>query len=329
VTMSLKIKAYNLLFSKWYEHIPILYRWYEMSIKHEIMSSPIPQHIAIIMDGNRRFARRMGETVEKGHMYGVDTTQRVIKWCEEVGIRQLTLYSFSTENFQRTEKEKQAIFELIKHSLKKSRESSETRDYKIRITCVGDINMLPDDVRREIKEVHNATASYDHFFLNLAVAYGGRQEIVDGAARIAQMVKDGKLSPESITEGTLDEYLYFDKNQKSSVDLIIRTGGDERTSNFLPWQSSGNECAIYISAPYWPEFRKIDFLRAIRAYQNRERDHRVKYALRVIKIQKLAGKVVAKEIADYLKSGLNLSEDEADLVLQDPHVVQALKRAAQ
>jgi len=319
----------NLLFSRWYEHIPILYKWYELSMKRELLKGPIPQHIAIIMDGNRRFARRMGTVVEKGHTLGAETPERVIQWCEQLNVKQLTLYSFSTENFQRTEPEKKAIFDLMKDKLKKSRESPETHQYKLRITCVGDIGMLPDDLRQEIRETHDMTGSYDQFFLNLAVAYGGRKEILDGAAKIAEKVKSGEMTPDEITEKTLDEYLYTDKSQKSSVDLIIRTGGDERTSNFLPWQASGNECAIYISAPFWPEFRKIDFFRAIRAYQNRERDHRIKYALRIIKIKKQSAKVTPQEITDCLKTGLAITDEEASVILKDPHVARALKNAAE
>ncbi|WP_052309869.1 polyprenyl diphosphate synthase [Methanocella arvoryzae] len=326
--MQLKGILRNMLFSRWYEHIPVIYKWYELSMKREILKGPIPQHIAIIMDGNRRYAKRMGEVVEKGHMLGADTTERVIQWCEQLRVRQLTLYSFSTENFQRNEREKKAIFNLIKDKLRKSRESPETHKYKIRINCIGDMDMLPDDMREEIRETHNATGKYDNFFLNVALAYGGRKEIVDGAARIAEKVKAREMNPEEITEDTIDQYLYFDKKQKSSVDLIIRTGGDERTSNFLPWQASGNECAIYISAPYWPEFRKIDFYRAIRAYQNRDRDHKVKYALRVIKIKKRAGQFRKTEVVDCLKSGLSLTAEEADSILKDPHVVRAMKGAA-
>lgn len=319
----------NLLFSRWYEHIPILYRWYELSMKREITKGQIPVHVAIIMDGNRRYARRMGEMVEKGHQYGADTIEKVVRWCEELDVKQLTLYSFSTENFKRPENEKKAIFDIGKHYIKRLRESSETHENGLHITCVGDIGMLPEDLQKEIHETHEVTSGYDHFYLNMAVAYGGRKEIVDGATKMAEKVKAGELRPEDITEQTLDEYLYFGTRQKSKVDLIIRTGGDERTSNFLPWQASGNECAIYISAPYWPEFRKIDFFRAIRAYQNRERDHRVKYALRIIKIKKQAGKVKPEDIAESLKVKLSLSDAEAHTILKDPHVAYALKSAAE
>ena len=322
--------VHNFLFSRWYEHIPILYRWYEHSMKREIAKGSIPQHVAIIMDGNRRYARRIGEaSVEKGHALGARTTEKVIQWCRQLGVRQLTLYSFSTENFQRAETEKQAIWDLGKRYMKQLRESPETHEDGLRITCIGDIDMLPEDVRKEVMITQDVTNKYENFFLNMALAYGGRKEIVDSAARIAEKVKAGELDPEAITEQTIDEYLYFEKKQKSSVDLIIRTGGDERTSNFLPWQASGNECAIYICAPYWPEFRKVDFYRAIRSYQNREKEHRIKYALRVIKIKKQGGAVHQDEITRMLQAGLNIDAAEARSLLKDNHVAQALKGASQ
>jgi tritrans,polycis-undecaprenyl-diphosphate synthase [geranylgeranyl-diphosphate specific] len=304
---------HRLLFSKWYEHVPFIYRWYEYSLSREVLSHPIPQHIAIIMDGNRRFAKRIGESVERGHSYGADSTERVINWCEDIGVKQLTLYAFSTENFKRTDREKKAIFDLITS--------------RLRINCVGDITLLPEDVQSEIQQTDVATSNYDNYFLNYAVAYGGRKEIVDGAIKIAEKVKAGELSPGDVTEGTIDRYLYFNKNPKSDVDLIIRTGGDERTSNFLPWEASGNECAIYICAPYWPEFRKVDFLRAIRAYQLREREHRIKYAINVIKIKKHNGHTTPAELTETLKSAFKMSSEDADSIVKDPLVAQALKGA--
>ncbi|OPY26622.1 MAG: Tritrans,polycis-undecaprenyl-diphosphate synthase (GGDP specific) [Methanocella sp. PtaU1.Bin125] len=317
----------KLLFSKWYEYVPFIYRWYEYSLSREVLKSPIPQHIAIIMDGNRRFARRIGESVEKGHTYGADSTERVINWCEDIGVKQLTLYSFSTENFKRPEREKKAIFDLVKAKLRESRERPRTHTSRLRITCVGDIAMLPEDVRNEVRQTDDATSGYDNYYLNIAIAYGGRKEIVDGAIKIAEKVQSGELSPAEITESTLDRYLYFNKNPKSDVDLIIRTGGDERTSNFLPWEASGNECAIYICAPFWPEFRKVDFLRAIRAYQLREREHRVKYALSLIKIKRHNGGLTAAALADTLKSTFKISREDAESILNDPLVAKALKGA--
>ncbi|WP_174590819.1 polyprenyl diphosphate synthase [Methanocella conradii] len=312
----------------WYEHIPILYRWYEHSIKKEVLRHQVPQHVAIIQDGNRRYAKKLGQPAEQGHLRGADTTEKVLEWCKELGIRQLTLYAFSTENFKRPENEKKALFDLFKYFCRKARDDRKTHELRLRIRSVGDISLLPQDVKDEIALTEAVTAGYDRFYLNIAVAYGGRQEIIDGARKMAMDVKNGTLSPESITESVVDRYLYFGAETRSQVDLIIRTGGDERTSNFLPWQASGNECAIYISAPYWPEFRKIDFLRAIRAYQIRERDHRIKLAVSMLKMKRHNGGLKMDEFKSGLASSLKISLDEVEAIIRHPIVQRELARAS-
>jgi tritrans,polycis-undecaprenyl-diphosphate synthase [geranylgeranyl-diphosphate specific] len=324
--MKLDVFLWNLS-TGWYEHIPILYRWYEYSIKRELLKNPVPQHVAIIQDGNRRYAKRLGQTVEQGHLHGADTTEKVLGWCEELGIKQLTLYAFSTENFKRSEQEKKTLFDLFKEYLRKSRKSKRTHESKLRIRSVGDISLLPQDVKDEITLTEAATAHYDRFYLNIAVAYGGRQEIIDSARKMAKEVKSGTLSPENINEGLVDGYLYFGPETRSQVDLIIRSGGDERTSNFLPWQASGNECAIYISAPYWPEFRKIDFLRAIRAYQIREKEHGIKLAISMIKMKRHNGGLKMDEFKSSLASSLKVSDREVDAILRQPIIQKELARA--
>jgi tritrans,polycis-undecaprenyl-diphosphate synthase [geranylgeranyl-diphosphate specific] len=311
----------------WYERIPILYRWYEHSLKKEVSKYPVPQHVAIIQDGNRRYAKRLGQSVEQGHLHGADTTEKVLDWCEELGIKQLTLYSFSTENFKRSEQEKKALFDLFKHFARKTRENKRTHESKLRIRSVGDISMLPQDVKDEIALTEAATVGYDRFYLNVAVAYGGRQEIVDGARKMAKAVKSGSLKPENIEAGLVDKYLYLGDETRTEVDLIIRTGGDERTSNFLPWQASGNECAIYIAAPYWPEFRKIDFIRAVRAYQNREKEHRIKLAISMLKMKRHNGGLDMKAFKESLVSSLRISGEEADTILSHPLVQRELAKS--
>jgi tritrans,polycis-undecaprenyl-diphosphate synthase [geranylgeranyl-diphosphate specific] len=323
--MSMKSFLWNLS-TGWYEHIPILYRWYEHSIKKEVLKYPVPQHIAVIQDGNRRYARRVGQSVGQGHVQGADTTEKMLDWCQEVGIKQLTLYAFSMENFKRSGQEKKEIFDVMKLKLRKSRESTRTHESRLRIRSVGDFTQLPDDLKEEIKLTDAATANYDSFYLNLAVAYGGRQEIVDCARKLAKEIDAGSLSPENITEDMVGDFLYFGKEQPSQVDLIIRTGGDERTSNFLPWQASGNECAIYISAPYWPEFRKVDFLRAIRAYQIREKDHRVKLAISMLKMRRQNGGFNLGDFKSSLVSALKISQSEAEAIIVNPLVQKELAK---
>ncbi len=310
----------------WYEHIPVLYRWYEHSLKKEALKHPTPRHVAIIQDGNRRYAKRLGKSVEQGHIYGADTTEKVLDWCGELRIKQLTLYAFSTENFKRPEQEKKALFDLFKQFARKARENKRTHESRLRIRSVGDISMLPQDVKDEIALTEAATAGYDQFYLNVAVAYGGRQEIVDGARKMAKEVMNGTLAPENISEEIVDKYLYFGSEPRSQVDLIIRTGGDERTSNFLPWQASGNECAIYIAAPFWPEFRKIDFIRAVRAYQSREKEHRVKLAVSLLKMKRHNGSFNRDEFLDSLASSLKVSPQEAESILANPLVKKELAK---
>jgi tritrans,polycis-undecaprenyl-diphosphate synthase [geranylgeranyl-diphosphate specific] len=324
--MNLKSFLIDLLSARWYECVPILYAWYEHSIKLEVLKGPIPQHIAIIQDGNRRYAKKFGKPAEKGHMMGADTTERVINWCDEVGIQQLTLYGFSTENFKRPEKEKKAIFGIMKEKFKQIRESERTHKQKLRVRSLGDIDLLPEDLKDEIVLTGSATESYDKFYLNMAVAYGGRQELVDSARKMAKDVLIGALAPDDITEEMVGSYLYLNQEPKSDVDLIIRTGGDERTSNFLPWQASGNECAMYISAPYWPEFRKIDFLRAIRSYQIREKEHKVKLAVSIIKIRRQNGEVKLDEVAQSLSSTLKIGPEEVQELLQSLPVKKELAK---
>lgn len=310
----------------WYERIPVLYRYYEHSLKREVSRHPIPQHVAIIQDGNRRYARRLGKSVEQGHVLGADTTEKVLDWCAELGVRQLTLYAFSTENFSRPEPEKKALFDLFKDFARRARENRKTHESGLRIRSVGDLSMLPADVKDEIALTEAATAGNDRFCLNVAVAYGGRQEIVDGARKMALDVKSGALDPDGISESTVDRYLYFSSAPRSSVDLIIRTGGDERTSNFLPWQASGNECAIYIAAPYWPEFRKIDFIRAVRAYQSREREHRVKTAVSMLRMRRRKGGAGIVELKSDLVAAFKITPQDADVILDHPLVKKELAR---
>ncbi|MCD1295557.1 di-trans,poly-cis-decaprenylcistransferase [Methanocella sp. CWC-04] len=326
--MKLKSVLRNLLLSRWYERIPILYAWYEHSIMKEVLKNPIPQHIAIIQDGNRRFAKMIGESTEKGHKYGADATERVLNWCEELGVKQLTLYSFSTENFNRPEGEKKAIFDLMKAKFKETRENPRTHKSRLRVRYMGDIEMLPEDVKKEVLLTDEVTSEYDNMFLNVAIAYGGRQELVDGAKKMARDIQSDVIEPADVNEDMVDDYLYLDKTPKSKVDLIIRTGGDERTSNFLPWQSSGNECGIYICAPFWPEFRKIDFLRAIRTYQIREKEHKIKQAVKVVKLKRHNGGFSKDELKNDLSEALKITLKEAEAIMKNPLVMKEIVKAS-
>ena len=260
------------------------YGEYEILLEDEILARSLPEHVAIIMDGNRRYARKIGAQTDEGYSYGAEITERVIEWCFEIGVKQLTLYAFSIENFGRTEDEKEKLFELLRTEFEKLSEDERIHNNEVRMRAIGNVNLLPESVKAAIRIAESATEQYNKFKLFIAVAYSGRLEILDAIRTIADRVKRGVLNPDTIDEETISKHLYIsevegedaasDFGAKTSVDLIIRTGGEMRLSNFVPWQAFGNECAAYFCAPFWPEFRRIDLLRAIRTYQEREDEKR-------------------------------------------------------
>jgi tritrans,polycis-undecaprenyl-diphosphate synthase [geranylgeranyl-diphosphate specific] len=246
------------------------YSFYERLLKREVLAGDVVGHVAIIQDGNRRYARQRGLSKILGHSLGANTSEMVADWCLELEIKHLTLYAFSTENFARDEMEKRYLFELIKNKFIELNNSEKIHGNRIRVRAIGRVEMLPADLQEEIGRTEAATRTYERMYLNVALAYGGQREMVDAAQALARQVKAGKIRAEDVNEDLIAMHLYpQDGMPVPKVDLIIRTGGETRTSNFLPWQANGNECAAYFCAPYWPEFRKIDFLRAIRVAQTR------------------------------------------------------------
>ncbi|MCS7121861.1 MAG: polyprenyl diphosphate synthase [Archaeoglobaceae archaeon] len=239
---------------------------YEILLFRKVKSGLIPKHIAIIMDGNRRFASRKGLPPYFGHFFGSKKVEEVVKWCWELGVKMLTLYAFSTENFRRSEEEKRNLFSLMEKEFKRVLNDKKIYEEKVRVKVVGRVDMLPESLQKLIRDAEERTKDHDNYFLNVAIAYGGRQELVDAARKILKKVKEGKISPEKIDEKVVEENLYSD-GYYSRVDIVIRTGGEQRLSNFLPWQSANS--FVYFCDIYWPSFRKIDFLRAIRSWQQR------------------------------------------------------------
>lgn len=227
-----------------------------------------PRHIAIIQDGNRRYARNSGLDTADGHRAGADVTEKVLDWVHELGITHITLYSFSTENFNRDPTEIESLFMLFKEKFLSVLTDDRVSKYRIRVRMVGDRTLLPDDLKTVVGIAEEATKENNDFFLTIALAYGGRNEILHAARRILAKVRDGTCNPEDITRSMVESHLH-DGSDLPPVDLIIRTGNECRTSNFLPWLANGHESAVYFSAPYWPMFRKIDLLRAIRVYSQR------------------------------------------------------------
>ena len=244
----------------------IIHRIYELKLLKEVKKFPPPKHVAFIMDGNRRYAKKRGLPVYIGHFFGSKKAEEVLKWCLELKIKTVTAYAFSTENFRRSEEEKINLFKLIEKELRKLIEDKRIHKNRVRVRVVGKRELLPENVRRVVHELEEATKDYDRYNLNIALAYGGRQELVDAIRCVLKLVEDGKIKPESIDHSTIERFLYSD-NGYESVDILIRTGGEQRLSNFLPWQTTN--CLAYFCDVYWPEFRKIDFLRAVRMWQRR------------------------------------------------------------
>lgn len=244
-----------------------IYKIYEKKLLRTVSTKELPRHIAIIMDGNRRFAKKRGLMELMGHEFGSKKAEEVLEWCWELGIKMLTLYAFSTENFSRSEIEKKNIFQIFERELKRLLNDKKTFERKVRIKIVGRRELLPNEIQKLIEEVEKATEKHDKCYLNVAVAYGGRQELIDATKKILERVKKGELMPEKIDENVVNESLYNSHELYSKVDIVIRSGGEQRLSNFLPWQTANS--VAYFCDVYWPEFRKIDLLRAIREWQRR------------------------------------------------------------
>ncbi|MBR5502964.1 MAG: di-trans,poly-cis-decaprenylcistransferase [Methanobrevibacter sp.] len=245
-----------------------LYKIYEKRLLKELDPNRMPKHVAIIMDGNRRYSRMQGNMeVIKGHELGVDTLEKVLDWSIDLGIEIITAYAFSTENFNRPQHEVEGLMRLFVENFKKIVDHEKIHKHKVRVKVVGRTELLPDDVREAIKEAEDSTKGYNERLFNLAIGYDGRLEIVDAIKKIYRQVEDGEISIDDIDENLVSENLYTAGLEDPS--LIIRTSGEERLSGFLLWQSSYSE--LYFCDSLWPELRKVDYLRAIRDYQERDR----------------------------------------------------------
>jgi len=246
-----------------------VYRIYERWLWYQVKDKPKPEHIALILDGNRRWAVNHSMMPHEGHVYGADKTEQVLEWCLNLGVKTVTLYAFSTENFGRSPEELKEIMNIFDERLRNIIEGKTVHQHKVHVKVIGRLELLPENIRNLVKKIEESTNNYDNHFLNIAMAYGGRAEIVDAAKGIAQRIIDGTLSPHEITEEVFEKYLYTSYLPKQDPDLIIRTSGEERLSGFLLYQSAYSElCFLDV---YWPEFRRIDILRAIRTYQKRKR----------------------------------------------------------
>jgi tritrans,polycis-undecaprenyl-diphosphate synthase [geranylgeranyl-diphosphate specific] len=246
-----------------------VYKVYEKWLWYQVKNGEKPEHIAIILDGNRRWASEKDLNPWLGHEKGAETVEQLLDWCEKLGVRFATLYTFSTENFRRSPQEIEEIMRIAEEKFRKLLTDERIHRNKVHVKVIGRVNLLPESLQQLIANVEETTADYDNQFLNFAFAYGGRAEIVDATKTIAEKVKNGELDPNDVDETTFEQYLYTSHMPKQDPDLIIRTSGEERLSGFLLWQSAYSElCFLDV---YWPDFRLIDLLRAIRTFQKRKR----------------------------------------------------------
>ena len=245
------------------------YKLYEGWLWRQVNNGIQPEHIAIILDGNRRWASEKVLDPWLGHEKGAEKIEELLDWCLKLDVKSVTLYTFSTENFRRTSDEVRQIMRIAEEWFRKILTDKRIHGDKIRVKVLGRVGLLPDELRDLIGEVEKATENYDRHFLNFAFAYGGRAEIVDAARKIAEEVDSGKLKPDAVNEKTFEQYLYTSHMPQQDPDMIIRTSGEERLSGFLLWQSAYSE--LFFLDVYWPDFRLIDLLRAVRTFQRRKR----------------------------------------------------------
>ena len=236
-----------------------------MSIKNQIHLEYLPNHIAIIMDGNGRWAKERGKLRVFGHENGAKAVKQVVEGCAELGVNNLTLYAFSTENWKRPKFEVQTLMKLLISSLRKEIKTLQEND--IKLNAIGNLESLPSQVYRELIDVIELTKNNKRLTLTLALSYGSRDELINTVKQISVKVKNNIISPDKIDESVINEHLYT--QNLPDVDLLIRTSGEQRISNFLLWQIAYAE--LYFTKIFWPDFTKEYLYEAIVNYQKRER----------------------------------------------------------
>jgi short-chain Z-isoprenyl diphosphate synthase len=246
-----------------------LYAFYTARLRHEVKQAPLPHHVAVILDGNRRWASRAGLTDPgAGHRHGADKIDELLHWCSSLGIPEVTVWALSGENLSRPSGQLDPLVEVVGQKLEELAE--EATEFPLRIRVLGRTEQLPERLRGAIARAENASAE-DGLRLNVAIAYSGRDELVDAVRRLVEdLAAEGvrmDAMPERVTHDALADRLYT--AGRPDPDLIIRTSGELRLSGFLPWQSAHSE--FYFTDVYWPAFRELDFLRALRTFQQRKR----------------------------------------------------------
>ncbi|MHB8545954.1 MAG: polyprenyl diphosphate synthase [Nitrosotalea sp.] len=229
----------------------------------------MPKHVAIILDGNRRWAKRNLIMKMDGHFRGADAVEKLLDWCEELNIKIITLYVLSAENLDRKDDELDYLYDLINKRLHKLYNDPRIHKNRMKVKAIGSMELLPGFLIDILNKLEETTKDYDDHYLNIAIAYGGQNELVDAIKKIGSRIKDGSLDINQIDKDVIESSLYTSHLPQSSPDMILRTSGEKRLSGFLLWQSAYSE--LVFMDVYWPEFRKIDLMRAIRTFQKRGR----------------------------------------------------------
>jgi tritrans,polycis-undecaprenyl-diphosphate synthase [geranylgeranyl-diphosphate specific] len=254
---------YDLINDNWF------YRFYERKLESQIKQDRLPEHVAIILDGNRRWAKYHFLANKGAHAIGADKAEQLLTWIYDLRIKITTLYVLSIENLDRDKKELDDIFELLGIKLEKLYNDSRIHERQMKIKAIGNIDALPKSLKEILFRLEKETNHYDLTFLNIAIAYGGQQELIEAIRKIAYDVEKKELQISDINEQSIDSYLYTSHLPQPEPDLILRTSGEKRLSGFLLWQSAYSE--LVFMDVFWPEFRKIDLMRAIRTFQRRRR----------------------------------------------------------
>jgi len=251
----------------------LVYGYYQRRLEKMVRHGTLPRHVGVILDGNRRFARKSGmSNVSEGHRVGADKAEELLAWCDDMGIPVVSVWALSTDNLKRDPEELEQIFAIVEDKIA-ALGAAQAHSKRRRIRAVGRLELLPESTRAAIQDVEQKTAEYGPYELNIAVGYGGREEITDAVRRmISDHLRRGDSLEgiaNSLEPDEIGRYMYA--ADVPDPDLIIRTSGEFRLSGFLLWQSAYSE--YYFCDVYWPEFRRIDFLRALRSYERRQRRH--------------------------------------------------------
>ncbi len=246
-----------------------VYAIYEKYLWSQVKNGPIPSHVGIIPDGNRRWARQNKSSISDAYFYGYRKLREVLIWLLELGVKNVTVFALSTENCERRSKfELDAIFSYIKRGIEDLLTEDFVPKYKVRVRAIGKLEKLPDDLRSLVDQIVEKSSVYTERRLTLALCYGGRQEILDAVEKLLKDYKNGLINSHELNEEVFKKYFY--DSELEDIDLVIRTSGEMRISNFLLWHMAYSE--LFFCEAYWPEFRKIDLWRAIRSYQRRKRN---------------------------------------------------------